>query len=226
VCIVSNTNENIANLVSKSVSASRDEGVDNSCCSLIFNRLDNVDKQVISIEARVDLIRDYCVFERNHLPEFDSIFDRLFNNWFYTCRPGIAVWIADAIDKLLEVLQDPAAESYLLQQQRQGQYALGNSFTIGSFLQFLCAYVADKLRERKRFMVLRLNGQVAKLGLMTDAAYTADSALIAAAANASLPHTFNFIQFLENHLYYLVNPTGTNLDYFITFRPEDTRMNE
>jgi hypothetical protein len=220
-CICSNTNTNIANLVSKGAEASRDEGIDHTCWSLIFRRLDNVDAQVIDISSRAESIRDHCFFDRNSRQQFDSLFDQLFYDWFYKCRPGIAVWIVEAMDKLLEDL-DGSASQYLEQQERQGQYAFGNRFTLGSFLQYLCAHVADNLSNRKRRMVSRLNGQVAKLGLLTEVAHVLCSTATGA-TGAKLSRPFNFIQFLENHLYYLVNPTGTDLDYFPTFRPEADR---
>ncbi len=199
VCIVSNTNTNITNLVSKGAAGSREGDARDSCWCLAFRRLDNVDKVVIDISSKLNSVANRCL----HLNEVGVIFDKLFNDWFYKSRPGIAISIAEALDLFAEITSNEDAET---------------KFSLGNILQFLIKYVSDQLSRRKPRMISRLNGQVAKLGLLTDAAC---ALLQIPSPNLEPFEPFKYIQFLENHLFYLLNPTGSALDYFITVRPSD-----
>ncbi len=193
-CIVSNTNSNIANLVSKGSEFSR-EDESNACWSLVFRRLDNVVKSVVDISGYVKTIMSRCAYLETVRPAFTLLFE----NWFYRCRPGIAIWLAEGMASLIEEWSKRPSDKSV--------------FTLESILLSLTQYVSKLLSTRKDRMVSTLNGQVAKLGLYTHAAYDFPG------SNASQFAPFNFIQFLENHLYYLLNPTGSGLDFFLTFRP-------
>ena len=216
-CIVSNTNTKVANLVTKGVDESRDDADVLNTWSIVFRRLDNIDKEVIDLTPRASLLRSYCKSSISESPEFERVFKALFDDWFYKTRPGIGVWMTEAIDELLASLRGESspAVDYFAEQAKQGSFSRGKALTLGSFLQFIAARVAKKLSSRKSLMVSRLNGQVGKLGILTDAAYCDSSFDLEAKAE-----TFKFIQFLETHLYYLVNPTNSALDYFLTFRPD------
>ncbi len=64
-------------------------------------------------------------------------------------------------------------------------------------------------------MVETLSGEVAKLGLLTHVAHCDHYQL------GTEFEAFKYISFLKNHLYYLVNPTGSSVDFFPTFAPDD-----
>ena len=224
ICIVSNTNTNIANLVSKGVESSREgAGQDRESWSLVFRRLNNIDKQAIDVDVLIRSIQEYCPYMQS-----DELSDSIFADWFYCCRPGIAIWILEAMHELFQSLCN-GADDYLNVVLDGGSYSIESAFTIGSFLQFLCIRVSEKLLERKRRMASRLNGQVAKLGILTDIAYQDSASTFAlhrdrttkapttrksarrratrTAGTAAVPATtrdrfepFRFIQFLENHL--------------------------
>jgi hypothetical protein len=91
-CIVSNTNTNIANL------ASRGSDV-NNCWSLVCSRLDNVDLCVIRMERVIAAVKERANFANN-----DTLFDSLFRDWLCKSRPGVAVWVKNALISVCEQL--------------------------------------------------------------------------------------------------------------------------
>lgn len=223
-CVVSNTNTNIANLVVKSSSMSRSNGLEEAWC-LVFRRLDNVDVNVIfsnpQFRSALELVKEHCV----HCESDRALFNKLFGLWLSKSRPGIAISVLNALVIAAEELVKKQRQESIGQQTTSlsvGPLSYNTSLvnlvsTIEGVLRYVSSYIASELSSRKGRMVTRLNGQIAKLGLLTHAAY-AESA-----APSASDEVYRFIQFIENHLYYLTNPTGANLDFFLTFAPtEDT----
>ncbi len=227
VCIVSNTNTNVANLMVKRVETSRTEGL-NNCWALVFSRLDNVALQVLVSPSDHDFkaIKDH--FSRSKLTS--CFFDQLFGIWLSRPRPGIAVLVLKALKNLSKLIAQKKAENTARLAEifrRKRSFAsitsptleaelLAESFDLNSVstlegvLQYVIKSVSSELTIRKRRMVSKFSGKVAKLGLLIQNAYSPDDDSFT---------LFHYIRFLENHLYYLLNAIGTSLDFFLAFTP-------
>ena len=198
-CVVSNTNTNITNLVSKGADTSKGTGL-NECWCIVFRRLGNFIADERTVRALVEGIR-----RRSDTPD-DTRFDDLLLDWLLKSRPGIVVWALDALEALLTALNDEGVSFAQTRGERN----------FGTFLQFVVTHVAKELSVRKGKMVFELSGNVGKLGLLTRTAFT----LTAHEATRENAAVFNSISFLRNHLYYVQNPTESALDFFLVFRPQ------
>ncbi len=214
-CIVSNTNASITNLSVKDTKSSRTIGV-NQGWSLVFRRLDNVNLEVLGLDLQnLSLIKEHCA----RTASAASIFDKLFGEWLSKSRPGIAVAISSALNELLDCLKRKRVLELTQSQSVPSRRSslpgtslslkdinlLEKTSTIEGLLLHVSINTANYLISRKTLMVNSLNGQLAKLGLLADAAY----------------FDANFIKFLECHLYYLKNPCSllSQHDMFLTFVP-------
>ena len=221
-CVVSNTNTNIVNFTVKISGTSRTDNLDEGWC-LLFCRLDNIDLDVLlsnpQFKTALELVQGHCV----HSESDRALFNKLFGIWLSKSRPGIAVSVIEALviaAKELEKKQIHENASRLsvgispsVETIPYDASLVNLISTIDGVLQYVSNRIASQLSLRKGRMVTRLNGQVAKLGLLTHSAF-AESA-----ASSDSDKVFRFIQFIDCHLYYLTNPTGTGLDFFFTFSP-------
>lgn len=194
-CIVANTSiKHLMTLTDQDVAA--EEG---HCFSLVFRRLDKIDKDnkdLLKIDATMQALKSRCKDYKLASKEFDI----LFNEALYNCNPGVAFLFAQEAEKLLKDLSRNKS---------------GNSkdLTVESLLKSLAREVAFAFCWCKCGMSSSLNGQVAKLGLLTDVSYSNSAPL------DENDNIFHFIQFMNCHLYHLIDPTGKDADYFLTFRP-------
>ena len=189
-CVVSNTNSNIVNVEIDS-ELSRNGAIDEGWC-LVFRRLNMVDLSALGLnrDADADPSDSINVQFLDNLrgrfaitPETQALFDELFGSWFLNTRPGLAEY---ALDTLIQ----------------------SRAPSIEEVLRDVSCNLACQLLTRKERMVVRLHGNFANLGLLTEDAYFEGP-----------DEGFNHVQFMNSHLYYLVNPTGSELDYFLTFAP-------
>ncbi len=199
-CVVCNTNTNIANLVGvESASRGAASGtVQEQGWSVVFHRFGKFNREIADktmelgqpVDALIRLLKARCADAS--IPEIHACFDELFGTCLDATRPGIAEIVLKGVQKLVFNATDP--------------------ITLYQILETIFTATKDEIVYRKPGIMDDV-AQLAKLGLMIPHAYRQ------AAPIDDDDALFNYKSFMNEHLYYLLDPTGSNRNCFLTFVP-------
>lgn len=196
-CVVANTNTNIANLTGKSeYSCSRVDS--RSVWSIVINRLNCADWNLLN-EAmnQICLQNDGKIY--NYKNSKEAILKKSSNCVSFVAffkeleamnslRPGFGVYLALAIRKFAEKL---------------------NSYDIKGFFDFIFRSIASEICMRK-VKIGSTNGILANIGLLTPIPYVDSD-------DQNPDDAFRRICYLNDHLFYVINPSDNTNWLFFTF---------
>ena len=208
VCVVANTNSNIANLVGATSCRSGDEN-EKIIWSVVFNRLNQILPGIVDQYAnKLEIIRLKCVDIVGD-PQTRKLFDDIFIHSLQRSRPGVVEYVLSAVDKLAVHLISgtfEAAWSTFNNGDTDGAHTLAN------FIQFIATSVYSALIGRKIGTMNTGAGALAKIGLLHHSAYRLNTPV------SNSDYYFNYHRFLKDHFYYLINPVQYRCPIFVTFK--------
>jgi hypothetical protein len=195
-CVVANTNARIGNLVGRRRgSGGSTENVWSfvvTCLgpstTYILDRLGGLTNSINVIKAKIFGTVDSTVISH--------FLDNFVDEQIQHLRPGIAIYVADALKKFSENVDRTTV-----------------NFKV--FLDEVCIYVARQISYRKPCFKRNEESMYGNIGLLLPESYMINSTDIAGETY------FNGFQFLEYHLYYLRNPQMSTNWIFITFPPNE-----
>ena len=197
-CIVANTNTEIANITGKAQSLmSRTEL--NNVWSIVITRLNYANwtalNEILQANTIFQRIRERFSCDPNSLKVINEFLRRLVENEFKWIRPGIAVYVIKSLMAFLEETQ---------------------SFDFGVLINYVFDYISSEIKFRKFRIFTQELGILANVGLLTPIAYVKDGVI-------DPEELFKRVEFLRDHLYYLINPSDNTNWVFITIYPEADR---
>ena len=202
-CCVSNTNAKVANLVGKHqsrMSGSAGEFV----WSIVVTELKMANYQVLnsltSIDGAIGWIRENVISDeykddKNH---FDAFFKDFKENQIQHMRPGVSLAVAKFLNMVCAC-----------------KNSLSSKVTFESFFTDLVNQISEVLAIRKPYMKTSVYGKAANLSLMLSPSYNRQK--YKANLNSSTNH-------LEDHFYYLINPSNASNWLFLTFPSEEDNV--
>jgi hypothetical protein len=193
-CIVANTNTQITNLVGQKVSGSRTD-YPNEVWSVIFTRLNaTVPDLLVSITAEIDFIKQNCA-GFDDLAQRNEVFLHVFNRALLASRPGIVELVIAGLKDL-----------------KTAMAAANDPWSISRILQFIADFLCQQLCGRKASMQSDA-GTFAKIGLFFPSAYNSEIPV------SDKQKMFKYHRFIQDHLFYLINPVQSDKDIFVSAKP-------
>ena len=195
-CCVSNTNAKVANLVGKHQSImSGAEG--EFVWSVVVTELKLSNYQTLNyltnIDLGINLIRENVISDEfeDDKEHFDSFFQDFKLNQINHLRPGVSLAVAQFINRVcMKQAQNP------------------EKITFQSFFSKLVQDISGGLSFRKPLVKTSINGKAANLSLLLSPSYNRQK------NEANLNSVTNY---LEDHFYYLTNPSNSSNWLFLTF---------
>ena len=195
-CIVANTNSNIANLVSSAAATSRATDR-NDCWSVVFKRLNPVAKALLNpIKANLERVKNLCLGP-DPSANASEVFDKLFGEVLLKSRPGIAVFLVDAVKKAVPLFETKPESKR----------------SLAAFLQLCLAEVADEIISRKPNVSASPFSMIAKIGLHLEQAFRPDEPV-----KEDTLSCFRHHRHMQDHLFYLNNPVQPDKCIFLAFK--------
>ena len=192
-CIVANTNGKIANLTGKS--SVNFSGVSKmsrqSIWSIVITSLGLISWEALKIKypnleeklnVMIEAVGNQYTEDKNLLREF------LQNQPLNYLRPGLADFLANSI----------VNDEFDVDK---------SSFTLAKFLAKATRILSKNMTERKSYCIETNYGLAASVGLLFSEAYE-DSIIDSNSEDNNFSSNFHNRSFIENHYYYLINPTN------------------
>lgn len=198
-CVLANTNTRIANLTGKRTCSG---GFGEYIWSIIVNQLNNASVTLLNNAYNFDFyIQAIRRLGRND-PNVDLFVNDLISKQISHLRPGVAVFLAQVIQSFVEH-EVPNSSS--------------RSINLRQLLNYLCKSLITKMIERKPSLDDKEGSYCAKIMLLTPFAYQSSRII-------SSHECYHFNLFLENHLYYLINPNDPKGWIFLAFPPKKKHL--
>ena len=193
-CCVSNTNAKVANLVGKHQSIMSGYSAE-SVWSIVVTELKLSNYQTLNaltnIDDKITWISENVISDKfeGDKEHFDSFFQDFKTNQIKHMRPGVSLSVAEFIN-------------FVFQNQNQVKI----SFQL--FFSRLVRHISIDLETRKPLVRSSIDGKAANLSLLLSPSYNRQK------NEANLNSVTNY---LENHFYYLTNPSNSSNWLFLTF---------
>lgn len=177
-CIVANTNTNIANITGRK-GGSRGDGF--TAWSILLNKLNPVNLEVA--KNLIDWTKmKRIVLEKFRAPQnrlaFEGFIDDIFTEQIAHIRPGIMIKLTDCLNNAKD---------------------RGELKSFSSFFNSVMVELFNEIISRKSKMISTEQGCIGTIGLMTNIPYVTSSV-------DNCENLFKRKMYLEDHLYYLINP--------------------
>lgn len=199
--ILANTNTKITNLVDRAGAIGSGSARGPSVWSLVVTKLDPAAPEALDLlsageelnfSQSIERILGWFPGPRNRIRRFLISMQR---DILKDLRPGVAAFVAEIVKEL--AVEQP----------------LGTSVSLGSFLDCVLSKLARKLRKRKNKLAGAetgtFNASLGQIALLLPESYC-DYAHAHARAEADLDKSWRHPRFLEEHLFYLKNPTDAS----------------
>ena len=201
---VANTNSNVANLVGKSTTISRENGT--FAWSLAVIALNSMNKDILykmhhDLENNINnLIQRGSNDKEKQL--IRSFFVDFLDRQLKHLRPGFADIIATEISAI----------------SNQSSTTISNQsdFTLNNILVAMVEELSKKITSKKRTVRNKSEGILGSLALFLNNAYLSMNQLDEK-IEAKMSHLKSYIQY---HFYYLINPVDVNKWCFLAYRPQ------
>jgi len=192
VCVVANTNTVIANLVGQNQTG-HSGTTSNAVWSIVVGEFDHCNCEILQSTSNIlQSVRTICSKLHSHdAPILRRFIVDILNNQIHYIRPGIAGFFVVALEKL-------SNETDL------------SDFNIVDCLDFILNYIYKRIIDRKSYINSQIDGIIANFALHSSLAYRnmyPDLSL----RNSSY---FSMKSFLQNHLFYVINPVDRNNWFF------------
>ena len=192
-CLVANTNTKVANLVGKNP-AKLSRGASSSVWAVAICKLDPFNRNVFkSIFDWNSLVKSVLgLIEPESQASVKKFLNSVFTNQLEHLRPGIAVFLADAMRHLVH--SDEKKELKLLEAVE--------------CIDYIISFISTQIQLRKSRILTNLDGQIGNFALNCSVAFEPE---------AVIENIFNSKSFLQDHLYYLVNPIVADEWFFCLY---------